>query len=132
MFCENCGTKLEDGSLFCPNCGQKQDANPVASNVGVANVGTSSYSTNTVNSESNYNTNANAAAASADANSDASYGELVTAFVTGNPAAYGGSNAISHYQKSFEKKADGIGLAHSWAARCSCIANVLRGRFCIG
>lgn len=104
MFCENCGTKLEDGSLFCPNCGQKQDANPVASNVGVANVGTSSYSTNTVNSESNYNTNANAAAASADANSDASYGELVTAFVTGNPAAYGGSNAISHYQKSFDKK----------------------------
>ena len=24
MFCENCGTKLEDGTLFCTNCGAKQ------------------------------------------------------------------------------------------------------------
>ncbi len=23
MFCPNCGTKLEDGSLFCGNCGAK-------------------------------------------------------------------------------------------------------------
>ena len=23
MFCENCGTKLEDGALFCPECGAK-------------------------------------------------------------------------------------------------------------
>jgi len=25
MFCENCGSKLEDGSLFCTNCGAKQE-----------------------------------------------------------------------------------------------------------
>lgn len=25
MFCENCGTKLEDGALFCENCGAKQE-----------------------------------------------------------------------------------------------------------
>lgn len=23
MFCENCGTKVEDGALFCPNCGAR-------------------------------------------------------------------------------------------------------------
>ena len=23
MFCQNCGTKNEDGSLFCENCGAK-------------------------------------------------------------------------------------------------------------
>ena len=27
MFCENCGTQIEDGAKFCPNCGT-----PVASN----------------------------------------------------------------------------------------------------
>ena len=25
MFCENCGTKIEDNGLFCPNCGKRQD-----------------------------------------------------------------------------------------------------------
>ena len=30
MFCENCGTKLEDGTLFCTNCGAKQDVPEVA------------------------------------------------------------------------------------------------------
>ncbi len=30
MFCENCGTKLEDGALFCTNCGAKQSAPEVA------------------------------------------------------------------------------------------------------
>lgn len=28
MFCENCGTKLEDGTVFCTNCGAKQDVVP--------------------------------------------------------------------------------------------------------
>ena len=23
MFCENCGTRVEDGQVFCPNCGSK-------------------------------------------------------------------------------------------------------------
>ena len=23
MFCENCGTRVEDGQIFCPNCGSK-------------------------------------------------------------------------------------------------------------
>lgn len=26
MFCENCGTKLEDGTIFCENCGAKVSA----------------------------------------------------------------------------------------------------------
>lgn len=26
MFCDNCGTQLNDGDLFCPNCGQKSDS----------------------------------------------------------------------------------------------------------
>lgn len=26
MFCENCGTKLEDGTVFCTNCGAKQSS----------------------------------------------------------------------------------------------------------
>jgi|ERR1035437_4409004 hypothetical protein len=26
MFCENCGTKIEDGATFCHNCGRKTDA----------------------------------------------------------------------------------------------------------
>lgn len=26
MFCENCGTKIEDGAAFCPNCGNKVEA----------------------------------------------------------------------------------------------------------
>lgn len=30
MFCENCGTKLEDGTLFCTNCGAKQEVPEVA------------------------------------------------------------------------------------------------------
>ena len=31
MFCEKCGTKLEDGSLFCDNCGAKLDDKPMVS-----------------------------------------------------------------------------------------------------
>ncbi|MCR5580181.1 MAG: zinc ribbon domain-containing protein [Pseudobutyrivibrio sp.] len=30
MFCENCGTQLEDGAVFCTNCGAKQSAPEVA------------------------------------------------------------------------------------------------------
>ncbi len=31
MFCENCGTPLEDGAKFCPNCGSKvTDSAPAA------------------------------------------------------------------------------------------------------
>lgn len=30
MFCEKCGTQLEDGTLFCTNCGAKQDVPEVA------------------------------------------------------------------------------------------------------
>ena len=29
MFCNNCGTKLDEGALFCPNCGNKVDNVPV-------------------------------------------------------------------------------------------------------
>lgn len=27
MYCENCGSKLEDGDLFCQNCGAKVPSN---------------------------------------------------------------------------------------------------------
>lgn len=26
MFCNNCGTKLEEDALFCPNCGSRADS----------------------------------------------------------------------------------------------------------
>ena len=26
MYCERCGTKLEDDARFCPNCGSSVDA----------------------------------------------------------------------------------------------------------
>mgnify|MGYP001030465890 FL=1 len=29
MFCEECGTQLEEGMLFCPNCGMKVENEPV-------------------------------------------------------------------------------------------------------
>lgn len=32
MFCNNCGTKLDEGVLFCPNCGNKVDNVPVEEN----------------------------------------------------------------------------------------------------
>lgn len=25
MYCKNCGTKIEDGTLYCPKCGYKQE-----------------------------------------------------------------------------------------------------------
>ena len=26
MYCQNCGTEIQDGSQFCPNCGQRADS----------------------------------------------------------------------------------------------------------
>jgi hypothetical protein len=37
MFCENCGTRVEDGQPFCPNCGKRMGA--PASNAAPANSG---------------------------------------------------------------------------------------------
>lgn len=38
MFCTNCGSKFEDGSLFCPNCGTKVEtiAQPLETETPVA------------------------------------------------------------------------------------------------
>ena len=30
MFCDNCGTRVEDGQPFCPNCGKRMGAAPAA------------------------------------------------------------------------------------------------------
>ena len=29
MFCENCGSRLEEGSMFCTNCGQSIPVEPM-------------------------------------------------------------------------------------------------------
>ncbi len=29
MFCENCGSRIDDGSLFCPSCGARVNAEPM-------------------------------------------------------------------------------------------------------
>ena len=38
MFCENCGTRVEDGQPFCPNCGKRMGG-PAPSNAAPANSG---------------------------------------------------------------------------------------------
>ncbi|MBQ2144182.1 MAG: zinc ribbon domain-containing protein, partial [Oscillospiraceae bacterium] len=30
MFCEKCGTRVDDGQPFCPNCGNRLGAAPAA------------------------------------------------------------------------------------------------------
>ena len=30
MFCSNCGSKIDDGSLFCPNCGTRRSTDPAS------------------------------------------------------------------------------------------------------
>ena len=36
MFCEKCGTRVDDGQPFCPNCGNRLGAAPVANPVNAA------------------------------------------------------------------------------------------------
>lgn len=38
MFCENCGTRVEDGQPFCPNCGKRMGG-PAPSNAAPVNSG---------------------------------------------------------------------------------------------
>ncbi len=38
MFCENCGTRVEDGQPFCPNCGKRMGG-PAPSNAAPVNTG---------------------------------------------------------------------------------------------
>ena len=50
MFCQQCGTQIEDGLAFCTSCGAKQVAASTTSDVAANNGG---QAQNTVNNKDN-------------------------------------------------------------------------------
>lgn len=119
MFCQNCGTKLDDGTVFCPNCGTKTEAeNAAATQNSYTNAG-SGASTNEAYSFAQPNTNAGASAATGATITDEE--QLENAFITGNPSGNAGiGNSFLHYKKSFAAFRAGKSVQWNWA---SCLLN---------
>lgn len=117
MFCQNCGTKLDDGTVFCPNCGTKiEDVNVAATQSGYTDAGRGT-ATNEAYSFANVQPNANVGASAATGATVADEEQLENAFITGNPSGNAGiGSSFLHYKKSFAAFRAGSSTQWNWAA----------------
>lgn len=101
MFCYQCGTQLEEGSLFCHNCGAKMPDGNVSENQNASNISAESDRTWKNDNSSQYDKDADMQSSQIGSENDENkYGE----------------NIKPYYRKQFDRIASGQKAQFNWAA----------------